>query len=151
MISRDQRCVHVADHQHEVAFVLAILRDEGIEATATNEATHGGVEGLTGWIPRAGIKGIEIWVNDLDSVETARTILSQRLAEIQELRDARKTRTGTVDVMCTDCNQTSTFPAAQQGTVQSCPKCNAYVDVPDPDEEADWADLSEPTEDETEQ
>ena len=140
MISRDSRCVYVADHQHEVALVLALLREDGIEGNAANSATLGGLEGVTGWVPRAGTKGIEIWVNDLSEADKARTLLAQRMAEVQEVRTARQTRTGTVDVTCPKCEQTSAFPAAEQGTVQSCPKCSAYIDIPDPDDATEWPD-----------
>src|SRR4051794_27117923 len=105
MISRDPRCVYVADHQHEVALVLALLRDDGIDGVAANEATLGGLEGVTGWVPRAGIKGIEIWVGDLADADRARTLLAQRTAEVQAVRTARKARTGAVDVTCPECGR----------------------------------------------
>src|SRR5258707_15774991 len=112
MISRDPRCVHVADHQHEVAPILALLRDKGIESTAVNDATLGGLESMTGWVPRDEALGIEIWVNDVARADEARAMLARRAAEVQDMHVAREARMGTVDVECPSCGQTSELPAA---------------------------------------
>ena len=140
MISRDPRCVYVGDHQHEVSLVVALLSEEGIDADAVNDATLGGLEGVVSIVPRAGIKGIEVWVKDLTQADAARTILAEHAAEVQAKQAARLSRSGSVTVVCPSCQLQSEFPASQQGTVQTCPSCRAYVDIPDPDEETEWPD-----------
>src|SRR5262245_37458133 len=42
-----------------------------------------------------------------------------------------------VQARCERCGTTSLFPAAERGTVQSCPRCRASIDV-GPVEEGDW-------------
>lgn len=42
-----------------------------------------------------------------------------------------------IDAECEDCGTVSTFPGSQNGTVQSCPECHAYIDVG----ELDWGDV----------
>ncbi len=150
MISRDSRCVYVGDYQHEIALVIALLAEEGIEAEAMNEATLGGLEGLSGWVPRAGLKGIEIWVKDPAQADSARQLLARRMAEVQAVKQDRESRTGTVVVVCPSCKESSNFPASQQGTVQECVHCQKYVDVPDPNDETDWPDDFGPSEYESE-
>lgn len=43
-----------------------------------------------------------------------------------------------ITVTCEGCGQTATFPAEQQGTVQDCPHCHAYVDVEVPGASEEW-------------
>jgi hypothetical protein len=138
MISRDQRCVYVANFQHEVALVIGLLGEEGIEAVAVNDATLGGLEGVVGIVPRAGIKGIEVWVPDVSRVDEARAILNRRMQEVNVAKNARQSRTGTDIVSCTECGAKSLFPAALRGTVQNCPECQQFIDIPDPDDQTEW-------------
>ncbi|MCK4660334.1 MAG: hypothetical protein KAV82_12495 [Phycisphaerae bacterium] len=37
----------------------------------------------------------------------------------------------TIEAICEECGKTVSFPYAQRGTVQDCPHCGEYVDVPD--------------------
>lgn len=150
MISRDPRCVFVANQQHEAALVIALLGEEGIEADVVNSATLGGLEGVVGIIPRAGIKGMEVWVQDASKAEAARELLARQTADVQAIRAARQSRTGNVDVPCSACGRVNTFPAAQQGTVQSCTRCGAYLDIPDPNDTSEWPEDFGSPEDESE-
>jgi hypothetical protein len=105
-----------------------------------NELTYGGFEGLTAILPgKLSLRGIEVWVTDLADADQARQLLAERAAEMQ----AKANRTGTVEARCEECGIVSTFPAAEQGTIQYCPRCAATMDVPDPDD--DW-DVGEPAE-----
>ncbi len=137
MISRDQRCVYVVDNFADGGLVVALLGEEGIEAEIINSATLGGLEGVASMAPRAGIKGMEVWVHDLAKVEPAKQILEERFEQVRSLRAQREARTGTIDAACEECGRSSTFPASQGGTVQDCPYCQKYMDVPDPDDEWD--------------
>src|SRR5262245_8306376 len=105
MISRDPRCVFVAGQQHEAALVIALLEEEGIEAALVNDATLGGLEGVAGIVPRAGIKGMEVWVQDVAKAGAAREYLDRRTEEVRALRDARQSRTGIVEVVCPSCQK----------------------------------------------
>src|SRR5262249_35508875 len=138
MISRDRRCVFVADYHHEAALVISLLAEESIDAAVVNDATLGGLEGVVSIIPRAGIKGLEVWVNDVAQADRAREVLARRDEEVTAKRAARAARSGSVDVQCPACRKISPFPASEQGTVQECPRCGEYLDVPEPDESLVW-------------
>ena len=135
MISRDQRCVYVVDNLADGGLVIALLGEEGIEAEIINSATLGGLEGVASLAPRAGIKGMEVWVHDLSKVQRATQLLEERFEQVRARRAQREARTGTIDAVCEECGKSSTFPASQAGTVQDCPHCQRYMDVPDPDDE----------------
>jgi hypothetical protein len=53
------------------------------------------------------------------------------LARVAAQREAR----GPVEAACEGCGARSTFPGGQRGSVQRCPECGAYLDVPDPEGE----------------
>lgn len=145
MISRDRRCVAVANNSAEAGMIVALLGGFGIEAEVMNEATQGGLVGVTGLVPRAGLFGLEIWVNDLTRIPEAIKLLTAENERFMNLRDDRQSRTGNVIVACDECRKQCVFPASEQGTVQSCVHCGAYVDVPDPND--DWPEyLGEPEE-----
>jgi hypothetical protein len=138
MIYRDPRCVHVDDSLAHANLVVVWLESQGIFAQVMNELTLGGFDGLVSILPnKLGIRGVEVWVDDPANAERAR----QMLAEHAELLVSKAARSGNVDALCEECGATSTFPAAEQGTIQDCPHCGAMLDVPDAD--GDW-DVGEP-------
>lgn len=51
------------------------------------------------------------------------------------------------ELTCEECGKLMTFPLSALGTVQTCPHCGEYVDVPGDDDEDDF-DWSEDEEDE---
>lgn len=49
-----------------------------------------------------------------------------------------------VQMKCDGCGKTVSFPANQQGTVQECPECGGYIDVPEiTDAPLGWAQMGE--------
>ena len=71
----------------------------------------------------------------------------RRAGERNEARRHAQTGEPPLEVLCEECNQTSSFPSEQAGTVQSCPRCGAYVDVGQLDEgEPFWMENDEPDE-----
>jgi hypothetical protein len=63
-----------------------------------------------------------------DDAERARRILLE-LEERQRARTAEASAGPPIEVVCEKCGERSAYPAAQQGSVQNCPNCGAYVDV----------------------
>jgi hypothetical protein len=78
----------------------------------------------------AGMAGVEVWV--LDPVQTAEAIrlLGEHALELR----VQKPDGPPVEVVCEECDKTSTFPAEERGSVQNCPHCGAYLDVEPADE-----------------
>ncbi|GAA4445650.1 hypothetical protein [Novipirellula rosea] len=61
------------------------------------------------------------------------------LRQFEDERDRRRSELDNIPPIaseCEDCGETSEFPAAQDGTTQNCPKCNAFMDVGN----IDWPD-----------
>jgi hypothetical protein len=136
MYFRDERCVFVADSAGRAATIVAWLGGHGIAADVMNELTWGGFEGLTALVPgKLSLRGLEVWVKNSDDAERARQLMAAYAQEIAEQRAQRASREGNVEAICEDCGSASPFPAAEQGTIQNCPKCGAMLDVPDPDED----------------
>jgi Putative prokaryotic signal transducing protein len=141
MYYRDPKCVHVDDNLGRANLIVGWLAGHGIAAEVMDEMTLGGFEGLTAMLPgKLSLRGVEVWVKNATDADRARQLLAERQAEIE----AKANRPGTVEAVCEECGEASTFPAAEQGTIQDCPHCGAIMDVPDPDDE--W-DVGEPEND----
>jgi hypothetical protein len=129
---RDPRCVYVAASIGEAEIVASYLGGHDIRAEVMNQNTRGGFEGLSLVSPNGvGANGIEVWVLDPGRVQQAIQLLAEQ--EMQKItRKAAKEASGEpIDVVCEDCGETTTFPPAERGTVQSCPHCGSYIDVGD--------------------
>jgi hypothetical protein len=133
MIYRDPKCVHADNNLAKARLIAGWLESQGIPADVMDEMTLGGFEGLVSILPsKLSIRGVEVWVIDPADADRARQLLAERAEELA----AKASRTGTVEAACEECGAVSAFPAAEQGTIQNCPRCGASMDVPDPDE--DW-------------
>jgi hypothetical protein len=145
MFHRDPKCVHVDYNLAHAQLVVGWLGSHGIAAEVMNEMTLGGFEGLVSILPsKLSFRGVEVWVNNPADADRARQLIADHAAELQA---SRGNRTGEVEAVCEECDQPTTFPASEQGTVQQCPHCGAYVDVPGADDE--W-DVGEPEDEEGE-
>lgn len=135
---RDPKCVFVADDFGTAGVVVGWLAGHGIEAAVMDQATLGGLEGLTWAAPgRVSTRGLEVWVADANQADAARSLLESKTAEVQAMKAARTNRTGTVTAVCEDCGGETAFPLSAAGRTENCPHCRSYIDVPDPDAEAD--------------
>ena len=132
MIHRDPKCVFVADSPGRGEVIVLFLGENNIAAQVMDPETLGGFLGLTP-LSSTGISanGIEVWVHDLSDAERAKELIAQREGVLKEKAEKAAERTGTVQAKCDDCGKVSDFPAAQAGSVQECPNCGEYVDVPD--------------------
>lgn len=134
--------VYSAATNQEAMLLKHMLIEAGIEADVTQDLSLAGLW-IGGSLP--GVHTPKVWV-DKSQGEAAATILKDF-----EQKRADRAKAGTaadgppVDGTCEECGATSQFPAAQQGTVQTCPKCEKAMDV-GPAEDGDWwkADGDEP-------
>ena len=128
MLYRDPKCVFVANDFGQADVVAGWLQEHGIDAEVMNQATMGGMVSPL----FIGATGIEVWVVDSAQAATAIQLLGEHAVS-----QLAKERTGPpLKVVCTECGKVSTFPTKQQGTVQECPHCAAYLDV-EPEDEAE--------------
>jgi hypothetical protein len=127
---RDPKCVFVASNFGQANVVAGWLQGHGIPAEVMNRETMGGF-----YYPLlAGVTGVEVWVMDPEQTAEAIQLLGDHALELV----TQKPTGPPVEVICEECGQTSTFPAQQRGSVQTCPYCSAYLDV----EPADGTDQS---------
>lgn len=129
MISRAPRCVFVANDAAQAAVVVNWLEHEDVPAQVMDTLTHGGLEGLTAWTGVSS-RGIEVWVIQQVDSDRARALIAQHQQSLSSLL-MKKAATGPVSARCEECGRISEFPGQQRGTVQDCPHCGRYLDVPD--------------------
>lgn len=144
MLYRDPKCVFVTEDPGIADVIVDSLGHEGIQAQVMNRATLGGLVGLTVFsktgVPAA---GIEVWVLDEKQVPRALEVIEEFSNRRSERKSANEAL-GDIDAKCEECGESSTFPGKLRGTVQDCPRCGAYMDIPGGDEEFDWSAADEP-------
>ena len=73
---------------------------------------------------------VEVCVLDSDAAAQAGALIDEHLAERSRAQQADDARPP-IAAICEECGQSADFPYAQRGTVQTCPACSEYLDVPD--------------------
>jgi hypothetical protein len=124
----DPFAAYNADSNFEAHLVCGLLHDAGIEAAVIEDVSVGvGRGGLardlhnsTVWIERADIERVRPVLTDYEKRAAARRAADQGTSGVIG---------PPVEVVCEECGKRSEFPAAQNGSVQNCPHCRAYVDV----------------------
>ena len=116
--------VHISENNVEAHMVVKMLAANEIEALADEDQS--GVSlwamGTIGQSHRP-----QVWVDTLDS-ERATALVNEFEAKRKE-RLHPPVSDEAVDATCEQCEATTAFSAAVDGTIQDCPKCGAYVDV----------------------
>lgn len=119
-MSQDLICVHRARDIGEADIIVAWLEERGIAAMVKDRYAAGTLQVPQVVAPR----GIEVCVLDAQQAEPAHALLAEHAAEHAVPKGAP------VNATCEECGATTQFAAAQSGSVQSCPHCRAYLDVP---------------------
>jgi endogenous inhibitor of DNA gyrase (YacG/DUF329 family) len=137
MAIRDPFVAYNASSNLEAQMVCGLLLDAGIEAQVIEDHSLAGL-----WVggTMAEIHKPQVWIERAD-VERARPVLTEYEERAAERRVAARDTSKVIDVLCEECGKTSQFPASQQGSVQSCPHCGAYVDVGDDIEFEGWDEI----------
>ena len=143
MALRDPVAVYNAANNLEAVFVRDALVAAGVEAFFVEDVSQVGVWAF-GLIPE--IHKPQVWV-DRSDVER-KPVLDEFERRSRELRpeDAKEQTGSQAEVVCEECGRTTSFPAAQSGSVQQCPHCGAYVDVVDGEQPDDWEEDEDSTE-----
>jgi Putative prokaryotic signal transducing protein len=127
----DPVAVYNAKTNAEALMLRVLLEEIGIEAFATEDLSPAGAWAF-GTLPE--IHKPQVWVSRVDA-ERARAAIHQY--EDETARAAHPHRPASesaetgepIDVECDECGHVAGFPAEQEGTIQDCPNCGAYVDV----------------------
>lgn len=143
----DPRTVFVADSRPVAELVVDLLTKNGLAAEHGTSGPHleTGFFGATETVPA---EAFPVLVTDPKHADEARELLNSAVnrALVQSAQAKRAARTGTVQAKCEECGQVSAWPATAMGTTETCPKCQAYMDVPDPDDDWSGVDFGAPDE-----
>jgi hypothetical protein len=141
MALHDPFAAYNAGSNLEAHLVCHLLIEAGIEAVVIEDVSQVGVW-LGGTISE--IHKPQVWI-ERENIERARPVLTEYDRRSAQRRLAKGTPTADgnpISVICEKCGQQADFPKAQNGTVQICPHCRAYVDVGDDPGIEGWEDDS---------
>ena len=143
---RDPIVIYNAATNVEAQLVKMFLTEAGLDAFASDDLSTGGLW-MFGTLPE--IHKPQVWVSSQDH-QRAQLVLQDYERRVAERNQTSRERdepsnAPAIEVLCEECNQRSSFPAAMDGTVQDCPRCGAYVDVGDADDGRPfWLENDEP-------
>jgi hypothetical protein len=141
---RDPVAVYNAATNAEAQLLRIALVEAGIEAYATEDVSAVGIW-MFGLLPE--IHKPQVWVERADMARV-KPILDEFEERAHERRQAAAAPAdgSPIEATCEECGRSSSFPAAQRGSVQDCPHCGAYVDVGSDDVDG-WDSAAETTDD----
>ncbi|MBT4864944.1 MAG: hypothetical protein HON53_07500 [Planctomycetaceae bacterium] len=102
----------------EAAAIVGMLSEEGIEAKATG--------GLTAGFKAEAPGEVNVLVAAADA-ERAKLVLGQFEKPTIEAREAN----GIIFFDCDACGEQVSFPGSARGTIEACPECSEWLDVPE--------------------
>ena len=116
MALQDPVAVYDAASDIEAQQICNLLNEADVEAYVTEDDAQVGQ-----------VMKPQVWV-DRSAIDRAKPILQdyERRQEGHETTQADDTVSESV---CEGCGQRTAFSASQEGTVQTCPHCGAYMDV----------------------
>ena len=104
--------------------VVNWLTDRGIQSWVKDELTSQMLQTPQIVAPL----GIEVCVGSEAEAERARELLRDHFRSV---RSSHAESSKTVLATCEECGHTAEFSVIQAGTVQDCPACRKFMDVPD--------------------
>jgi ribosomal protein S27E len=116
----------------EVNALAIWLAGQGIDARVLGEDSAMGIEAALAFAPDLGFRGVQIWVQNPDDVARAVELIAAKRAELARRAEGRDE---IILVTCEECGEETRFTGESAGSVQNCPHCQAFVDVPGGD---DW-------------
>lgn len=120
----DPVCIRRTNTLEEAEILIAWLDERGVKATVLDPDSTGVFAfGVTD------PEGVEIYVADEETAERAKTLLAEHDREREEAASTSDAPT-LIEVKCDECEQLNSFSSDLAGTVQECPECGAFIDVP---------------------
>jgi hypothetical protein len=126
LVSQDMICVYHAADVGQADIIVAWLRQRGIDALAKDAYAAATLQTPLTMASR----GVEVCVWDAGQAERAVALLAEHFHLLKPQIELDRLG-GTVGATCEECGGAAEFPSAQGGSVQTCPHCRAYVDVPE--------------------
>lgn len=122
----DMICVYRAADLGEADIVAAWLDDQGITVYVKNRHAVGTMQTPLIVAP----KGIEVCVIDPAQVDRAEALVREHLEQRKQKTD-EPAMGRTIEAVCEECGKSARFPFEQRGSVQNCPHCRQFLDVPE--------------------
>lgn len=121
---RDPVSAYNAASNLEAHLVCGMLQDAGIEANVIEDNSLAG-----GWMGGMSpeIHKPQVWIERADIERAGPVLAAYEQKTIDSVNPAADV--GTIDADCDECGETTTFPATDKGSVQSCRHCGEYLDV----------------------
>lgn len=144
MSTRAPSCVLITDNRLAADLVAAMLNNNGIMAEIKTHMKESDGLVLTPFANSNMSDHLEIHVADLEQVQEAEELIAaneELVAQTAEKLSAPPPED--VIVACEACGKSTLFAGALQGSVQDCPECGAYMDIPGGEEEFDWSVVDE--------
>ena len=136
MAERDPKFVLTVAEPKAAELIAAWLTEKGFPAEMVSQPPTSVEDPITHVLTQ--LPGeFQVWVKSVDHVKEAQELIELQRAGVQALRERearRATATGTISAVCEECGKSSDWPGNLIGTTQDCPHCEAYMDIPDPDE-----------------
>lgn len=152
MALQDPVAIFTASSNTRAQLLCHMLMDSGVEAYVTEDFSLVGLW-MGGTLP--GIHNPKIWVDRADADRAAAILKAQEQREMELKSEPSAgpvaTVTDVIGAVCEECGRSIYFPAAQKGSVQNCPHCNAYVDVGEEETTDEWGEDSADKQEEEEQ
>lgn len=123
MTSKDV-CVYRASSVGHADIVVQWLSTRGIEAFVHNRLTADMLQTPLIVAPR----GVEVRVEKIEEAASARELIEQHLDQLQGTHASEGGPP--VETVCEECGWKGSFPSELAGTVENCPECRCYLDVP---------------------
>ena len=141
MAFREPFAAYNAENNIEAHIVCGILNDSGIEAMVIEDISFAGGIWWGGTVSE--LHKPQVWIEraDCDRAKPVLDDYEQRAADRREAEEFIDDDDELVDAECEKCGTLSFFPASQNGTIQNCPHCKAYVDVGTTPELEGWDDV----------
>lgn len=120
-MSTELNLIRTAPTIEEASIIVGWLQRRGVDAMIADRLNAGALAfGLTD------DEGFAICAQTEAAAEEGKALLSKHDEEVKRATDSEP-----VTVTCPECNEESTFPGHDRGTVQNCIHCRAHVDVPE--------------------
>lgn len=144
MSRSDANCVYVTSDLAEAEALVAWLREREIAADLETHLKESDGVVLTPFSSSDMASRLEIHVQDTERAAEVRQLIAQNKTEwYQTAEEVKSAPPQDMAVKCDACGQTSLYPGQLQGSVQVCPHCGAYLDIPGGEDEFDWSVVDE--------
>lgn len=157
MTGDQSHALFISDDVRSVELIAEFLQKKGIPCEIVHHMPESDGVGLTPFATSGSTNHLEIQIHDAEKMEEAKALLASHAQELLETSKLVDITPAEVVVTCDECGQQGFFPGELAGTVQDCPHCGTYLDIPGGPDEYDWSIVDEtvaeddmPSEDEDE-